>query len=287
MFHTLLRIPGIIPAVMALAFIVGGAFTRTASAQSLWMPRDHESAVMLELLKPSFDTVDEDFTTFSGFLGFRSTPKSNASIMLEASMARIGYDEFDPFSGITSSVSSFTLGDIYLGLEYGNSAGPFFGEIGVRLPTSSDSEGDARLAGLLSDLTRWEAFLSKTVTFQGAGNFRKVAPNGLFYRLRFSPTFAVPTENSFGGNDPELFAVYSGQVGVEWPQARVGVGLVGRTVITEGDLSFSERTETQFDGHVDFGAGSFRPGVEVKVPLDDQLNDFTPVTVGVSFSYSH
>jgi hypothetical protein len=282
--HTLPRIPGIIPAAVALALTLGGAGTSAASAQSLWMPRDRESAVMLELLKPSFDTVDEDFTSFAGFLGFRSTPKSNVSVALEASMARIGYDEFDPFSGITSSVSSFSLGDIYLGLEYGNSAGPFFGEMGVRLPTSSESEGDARLTGVLSDLTRWEAFLSKTVTFQGAGNFRKVASNGLYYRLRLSPTLAVPTQ---AGLDPELFFVYSGQFGVERPQARLGVGLVARTLITESDLTFSERTETQLDGHVDLGAGSFRPGVEVKVPLDDQLNDFTPVTVGVSFSYSH
>src|SRR5262245_58468532 len=119
-----------------------------ARAQSLWMPRDRESAAMLEVLKPSFDEIDEEFATFSSFVGFRSKPKSKASIVAEAAIARIGYT--DGFTNYTS----FSLGDVYLGVEYGNSAGPVFGEAGIRLPTSSDSEEDARLTGFLTDVAR-------------------------------------------------------------------------------------------------------------------------------------
>ncbi len=266
---------------VSLALAAAAMMAPSALAQSLWMPRDHESAVMLELLKPSFDGVDEEFASFSGFLGFRSAPKSKVSIVAEASIARLGYD--DGFS----QISSFSLGDIYVGMEYGPSAGPVFGELGVRLPTSSESEADARLTGVLSDVARWEAFLSKTISIQAAANYRRATTSGLYYRLRLSPTFAIPTENQFGGSDPELFAIYSGQLGMEMPAVRMGVGLVARTWISESDLSFSERTTTQLDAHVDFCSGSFRPGVDVKAPLDDELNDIVPVTVGVSFSYSH
>jgi hypothetical protein len=273
--HALLRIPGTIPAVMALAFIVGGALTRTASAQSLWMPRDHQSAGMFELLKPAFDDIDEEFTTFSSFVGFRSKPKDKISIAAEASLARFGFE----------GISSFSLGNVYLGLEYGNSAGPWFGEFGVRLPTSSDGEIEARLTGYLSDLVRQEAWLSKTVTFQGAVNLRRTMSNGLYYRLRLSPSLVAPTENT-GGDNAELFAIYSGQLGMETPSVRMGVGLIGRTWVTEGDLSFSERTQTQLDAHLDFCSGSLRPGIDVKAFLDDELNNIVPVTVGVSLSYS-
>jgi hypothetical protein len=276
MLHTLLRIPGTIPAVMAIAFIVGGALTRPASAQSLWMPRDHASAGMFELLKPVFDDIDEELPTFSSFVGLRSKPKDKISIVAEASLARLGFED----------ISSFSLGNVYLGLEYGPSSGPWFGEFGVRLPTSSDGEVEARLTGFLSDLVRQEAWLSKTVTFQGAVNLRRATSNGLYYRLRLSPTLVVATENT-GGDNSELFAIYSGQLGMEMPSVRAGVGLIARTWITESDLEgFSERTQTQLDAHVDFCSGSLRPGIEVKTLLDDELNDIVPVTVGVSLSYS-
>jgi hypothetical protein len=45
--------------------------------------------------------------------------------------------------------------------------------------------------------------------------------------------------------------------------------------------SFGERTNTQGDLHADFGSGVVRPGIEVKVPLDD-LGDAVPVILGVS-----
>jgi hypothetical protein len=259
-----------------MALITATAVVPSALAQSLWMPRDHGSAGMFELLKPVYDDIDEEFPTFSSFIGLRSKPKDKISVVAEASLARLGFE----------GTSSFSLGNIYLGVEYGKSAGPWFGEFGVRVPTSSESEIEARLTGFLSDLVRQEAWLSKTVTFQGAVNLRRVMANGLYYRLRLSPSIVASTQDT-GGDNVELFAIYSGQLGMEAPSVRAGVGLIARTWITESDLEgFSGRTQTQLDAHVDFCSGALRPGIDVKTLLDDELNNIVPVTVGVSLSYS-
>ena len=276
------RIPGsvvsaLILVVAAVVLSSAPALAPPALAQSLWMPRDHGSAGMLEVLKPVYDDIDEEFPTFSSFIGLRSKPKDKVSIVAEASLARFGFED----------ISSFSLGNVYLGVEYGKSAGPWFGEFGVRVPTSSEGEIEARiLTGYLSDLVRQEAWLSKTVTFQGAVNLRRAMPNGLYYRLRLSPSVVASTQDT-GGDDVELFAIYSGQLGMEAPSVRAGVGLIARTWITESDLEgFSGRTQTQLDAHLDFCSGALRPGIEVKTLLDDELNDIVPVTVGVSLSYS-
>jgi hypothetical protein len=275
------RISGSIvsPLILAAAAVVlsaAPALAPPALAQSLWMPRDHGSAGMFELLKPVYDDIDEDFPTFSSFIGLRSKPKDKISIVAEASLARLGFED----------ISSFSLGNVYLGVEYGNAAGPWFGEFGVRVPTSSESEIEARLTGFLSDLVRQEAWLSKTVTFQGAVNLRRVMASGFYYRLRLSPSIVASTQDT-GGDNVELFAIYSGQLGMEAQSVRAGVGLIARTWITQSDLEgFSGRTQTQLDAHVDFCSGSLRPGIEVKTLLDDELNDIVPVTVGVSLSYS-
>jgi hypothetical protein len=270
------RVPGTFLVAAGLALIMATAVAPPALAQSLWMPRDHESAGMFELLKPVFDDIDEEFPTFSSFVGLRSKPKDKISIVAEASFARLGFE----------GTSSFSLGNVYLGVEYGKSAGPWFGEFGVRVPTSSEGEIEARLAGFLSDLVRQEAWLSKTVTFQGAVNLRRAMHSGLYYRLRLSPSVVASTEDT-GGDNVELFAIYSGQLGMEAPSVRAGVGLIARTWITESDLEgFSGRTQTQLDAHVDFCSGALRPGIDVKTLLDDELNNIVPVTVGVSLSYS-
>jgi hypothetical protein len=276
MHRTPSRVLGTFLVVAGLALITATAVAPPALAQSLWMPRDHESAGMFEVLKPVYDDIDEEFPTFSSFIGLRSKPKDKISIVAEASFARLGFE----------GISSFSLGNVYLGVEYGNAAGPWFGEFGLRVPTSSESEIEARLTGFLSDLVRQEAWLSKTVTFQGAINLRRAMQSGFYYRLRLSPSVVASTEDT-GGDNVELFAIYSGQLGMEKPSVRAGVGLIARTWITESDLEgFSERTQTQLDAHFDFCSGALRPGIDVKMLLDDELNDIVPVTVGVSLSYS-
>jgi len=258
---------------IAVALLCSAPLALPASAQSLWMPRDKERAVLIEVLKPSFDLVDEEFATGAMFVGYRSAPQAGASIVIEGSFARFGFE----------SASSFTLGNPYLGVEHAFSSSPLFMEVGVRAPLASVSEDDALAAGLVSDVARWQAFFPKTVPISVALNLRRVSSEGVVYRLRLAPVFTIPTQRYYG--DPELWVVYSAQLGLERSAVRAGAGFVGRTITTHDYGSFSDRTETQADLHLDFGSGTARPGVDVKIPLGD-LNDAVPVVVGVSLGFS-
>jgi hypothetical protein len=250
-----------------------------SSAQSLWMPRSDNRAVLVEVLKPDFDGIDENLASFATFVGARMSPSAGVSPVVEFSFARFGGD-FPGFNG-PEHISSFTIGDIYAGLESGSPSTPVFGEIGVRLPTAAS--GEAATTGIASDLNRSDAFFSDVVSVRAALNLRRVTLGGVSCRLRLGPAFAIPTQQ---GSDPDVFAFYSGQLGYERPAFRLGIALSARTILTGDFGSLSDRSDTQAELHADFGSGTARPGVELKFPLGD-LGDAVPKVIGVSLGFSY
>ena len=258
----------------SLLIAFGFAFAAaTASAQSLWMPRGNDHGVMIEVVKPSLDGVDEKFASLATFIATRTPPSSGISLVAEISFAR----------SAISTVTSFTFGNLYFGMEAGGRSTPLFGELGIHLPTAAGADGDAWITGLVSDLTRREAFFNNVLSVNAALNARRVTSKGVFYRLRLSPVLTIPAEEL---GDPELFAVYSGQIGYEGSALRLGVGLIARTLVTEDIGSFADRSETQAEFHADFGSGAARPGFDLKIPLGD-LGETVPVVVGASLGFSY
>jgi hypothetical protein len=156
-----------------------------------------------------------------------------------------------------------------------------FGEVGVRVPTAGSGEGAT--TGIASDLTRSDAFFSDVLSAHASLNVRHVTSRGLSGRLRLGPLFAIPTQ---GGGDPEVFAIYSGQVGYERAAYRLGVALSARTILTGDFGSLSDRSDTQAEFHADFGSGRARPGLELKFPLGG-LGDVVPVVAGLSLGLSY
>jgi len=278
-----------------LVFIAGvalavGALASTATAQSLWMARDGEKAVMLEVLKPELDGFDQELLSAAFFLSGRGAVSPRISVVGELPFARhkSTYLYFGPFDN-----SASTIGNPYAGVELRIASGPAFLEFGVRPPLASQDETLAKYTGNVSDVTRWEAFTSDQFAVVGAFNIREVTSSNIAFRLRVSPTVALPTGNN-NAAETRLYAIYSFQVGYQGTKLRVGAGMSGRTQITdEADPSFfgygganiGGRSLSQFELHADFLPGRIRPGLDLHVPLD-ALAGTSSVVVGANLTWT-
>ena len=110
-------------------------------------------------------------------------------------------------------------------------------------------------------------------------NARHATSAGLTVRGRVGP--AVTLYDQFGTTQEDTYLLYAGQAVYEHPVARVGAAISARTLLVMDLGSFDEKTQSQADLHADFGKGNIRPGIDVKVPLDE-LDEVAPLVLGVS-----
>jgi hypothetical protein len=258
------------------------------AAQSIWIPRDRDLSVTLEAVRPNLeDTNEAAFSTAMALTG-RVPIGSRLWFVGEVPYVRIGASATkpspDPYAYSYTPDEGGTIGNPYLGLEF-HSAGPVFGEFGIRPPlTSSKAQRmDAVELGLVSDFTnRFEAFLPKVFSVHAAVNLREATGSHIAYRLRLAPALTIPTE---GATEAELYAIYSWQIGYEGTNARIGSAISGRTLLTEDYANLGARSVTQLEFHGDFGAWPVRPGMSLRLPLGEMGHDVSAIW-GFTVSYS-
>ncbi|MEO6462134.1 MAG: hypothetical protein ABIP29_03580, partial [Candidatus Eisenbacteria bacterium] len=248
-----------------------------ARAQSIWLDRTEPRTVHVELAKPLFEGNGDGFLTFSGYFSTRLPLGERLSFVGELPVATFRADSSSPF------FDSTTRGNPYLGIEShpGTATGGWF-ELGVRAPLASDSE-IATLSGLATDVDRWEAFIPDALVLRAAGHWRADPRNGrIGADFRAAPALWFPTGES---GDIELFTTYGAQILFHDETARAGFGLGGRWLLTEGnDIGVS--TTHQFEAAVDFLRGPVRPGMTLRIPLEDDGFFSRPVdaVVGVTLN---
>lgn len=274
-------------APLAAACLVAAA--GPASSQSLWIPRDRDHAVLLELLRPSVEHFDADALSGAAFLSGRIALSPYAALVAEVPFAREegrvyfaipAYYYEDPWYYLR--IESSTIGDVYLGVESRPRSTPIFWELGFRLPLASEHEDGAEIIGAYADLTRSDAFLPRYVAVQTAFNVGEVTASGMEYRLRLSPLIDFPTKE---GDDTNAYMIHSWQIGYHGSFVRLGTALSGRTQLNVSDVNLGARSRNQLELHADFLTGSVRPGLDLHVPLGS-LSNTVPVVLGVSLSWS-
>ena len=270
-------------AALAAAVCLSTA-VKSAGAQSRWMPRDGKQAVAVEFLHPSLEAFDTGFFNAATFVSARVEASPNFAIVGELPYAShkssyLGTDFYG--NDATVKQSSGTIGNLYLGFEAAPAALPIFMEFGLRLPLVNGDQDLAQATGLVADATRWEAFYYKVVSIQSAFNVREVTASNMEYRLRLSPVLSMSTQS---GVDPELYGVYSLQIGYHGSFARIGTGLSGRVLVTEDFGNLGQRSLNQLEFHADLGPWAVRPGFDLHLPLDSWAEN-VPVVVGASLSW--
>lgn len=259
-------------AMSAAAFIVPAA----AVAQGSWLTQDSRANIGVEVLRPGFESeLDMGFATSTVFLSGRAPLGDRWSVAAELPFAQA----YPPSaSGIDASVR---LGNPYVGLGWQRPASRFQAEVGIRAPLMGEPETPADLGpiltGLVSDLERMEAFLPDSWAASALANYTtSVGP--LDARLRGGPTVL------WGDGASDVLMSYTAQLWYDAARLAVGAGYSGRANVSSDD-GFDEDTASQILMAAHYAFGRLRPGVQLRLPLDQEMRDVASTTLGVSLSY--
>ena len=179
-----------------------------------------------------------------------------------------------------SGTSSGTLSNPEIGLVFSNEAGASTGFFSVVLPIAKAFGDDdfATLTGFLSDIETPERFVPELWSIN-AGLTPSV-PVGPRTTLDFVAVGSAKLPD--GDGDPELFARYGLGISRDTDFLRLYAELTGLAILSEGDLSFGERSIHQVSVGIDGLTGG--PGLFIRVPLDDAF-DSVDATVGITFTF--
>ena len=256
-------------------------FAAPASAQSVWLDREHRPSVLGEVLFPSFDGEDPtEFPTWTWFVAGRFPVATSGAIVIEAPYAHgdFGDGEFS---------ADGSIGNPYIGYEYRPHTNGLLLEAGARMPLMEE-ELIPFFTGYLTDVDRQDAFVPNQLTLRLGLHYHHAASaeSPIAWDLRFVPTGWIVTDddNEFFLEDSEMFFGYGGTVRYEGEAVRVGGGLGGRWNATNDDADFGEASFHQLDLAADFLRGPVRPGLQLKLPLDDGLSDIVDMSFGVSLT---
>ncbi len=265
----------------ALAWALAAALNAPTSthAQGIGTVANGDNTVAIEILKPNFDGDDgTKFLTSAWFLSSRWRVSPSLRIVGELPFAYASVK--DPFLG--GSESAAAVGNPYVGIEVGSRDSRVSFDFGVRAPLADEDQDIALATGLAADLDRWEAFLPEVLPITGIVSYRYRDPSGFGIRFRGGPALWLNVGESDA--DPELFALYSGQVMYENRRVSLAGGLSGRAIVTEGDLDFGQRTIHQLGLGAAVALGQVRPGIQLLVPVDDEWSDLVDYSVGLTLS---
>lgn len=269
-----------VPAVLAFLLLSGltAVPLTPVHAQSAWLDRDHRSSVLVETYFPTFDGSDSHFPTWVWFAATRLPIGQTTWFVGELPYAS---GEF----GTTTTMRQGSIGNPYLGIEVAPRARGVRAELGVRIPLASTTKAIPFVMGLYTDVGRSEAFVPDQVTARVGLHYHHPgdAISRVAYDVRLVPAMWIKTGDAALA-ESEFFLGYGGTVQYVGDEVRVGGGLTGQWNVTSEFGGFGANSVHQMDLAADFLHGSVRPGVQLKVPLDHDLSDFTNATLGVSLT---
>ena len=257
---------------------------RTVSAQSIWLERSHDKTIVLEILKPDFERENRTtFATSSWFLSGRFPLSAKINITAELPFSYYKLDVEDVNFMETEGQSA--LGNPYLGFEFYNENRSVFGEIGLRLPLTPDEDAaNAQYSGVITEFVeRTEAFTRDILPICALINYMKAEDSGFMFRLRGGPVAWIATGER---NESEWFLIYSLQGGYQSEKFNVLAGISGRWFMSVEDVTFGEATFHQFGVAANVVLGTFKPGIILKFPLDEDLGNLLDLVFGLTLGFN-
>jgi hypothetical protein len=251
-----------------------------AGAQDYWA-NPGKNELSLELVRPML--ADDELTTasFALFAGGTINLTETLAVAFDFPYARAAYD-------IGEAETSSSIGNPYVGVEYAMPALGLQLTGGARLPLAKmEMDNFLGLAlGMLSTVDRMEAFVPETATLQASARLtREVTPN-FFISGRLGGNVALYTDTEEGDDSSDLFTLYGAQGWYQTGALRVGGGLLGRLLLTgEEEASFSDNSWHEAGLWLDYAVGPARPGILIRIPLDDEMSDIMDFTIGLAVSY--
>jgi hypothetical protein len=260
--------------VLVILLVTG----QTVSAQYYWLRLADQNSVTLDIFKPNFDHEGYDFLTSVIFLSgyYRASDQFALTLEYPISNADVGYGSLD-FG------ETMLLGNPYVGMEYtlanfdATQAGVF--RLGIRPPLAQDDKWYALEVGYLGVFDRFEAFVFDVTTLSGGGGYRLRSESGFGFDVDVNGNLFLPADG-----DNELYLDYNLTFWALLDQFKGGIGFAGRWWTTQDGLDFGEATVHQLGMLGSYDFGQFRPGLHLRVPVDDDLSDILTFTWGISLT---
>jgi hypothetical protein len=196
---------------------------------------------------------------------------SRAHFMLDYGVSILG----------TDAGTDATFANPETGVVFTNTEGAALGFLTVVLPLSKtvgDDDGSAGL-GLLTDFIWPERFLPDVFSVNAGWTPSADIGERTSFDLLVVGSVMVPTGD---GGDTELFARYGADVVHTTETLRFHGGVRGLAIMSESDLSFSDRTLHQLE----IGVGRAGPGLGLflRLPIEDGLEEIDAI-VGVTITF--
>jgi hypothetical protein len=265
-----------LPALASTGALAAAAvlFAAPVAAQSYLMPSAPERGVGIEVSHPDFKEFDVTAPTSVWFVSGQLPLTSRVRAIVDVPFA---YAELKGAEGLGSST---VLGNPFIGAQF--AATPSLSvDFGMRAPlTTADDESFADVIGFLSDIQRAEAFMEDVVPVIGGVSYQWEAAPGLVVRGRGGVTSLFYTGDD-DEEETETFVDYGAFGTYTHGIARFGAGVSGRWHASEDEGGFSERSIHQLGLTADAKVARVRPGISLRVPLDQDYRDVLGWAVGL------
>ncbi|MDH4158426.1 MAG: hypothetical protein OEW00_14240, partial [candidate division Zixibacteria bacterium] len=258
----------------------------TLCAQGIRLEPEDRGAFTLEVMVPKFPgRYGSTYSNVVVFASLKMAASDKTAVVFEIPYARSSYEySYCGYYGCESlSESQSSLGNVYIGAEFSGRNRDFFTSIGIRLPSASEESAGAWTAGLVADIDRWGSFGKDLFVANVAANYYHQSRSGFVSWLRAGPTLLKYSSTACQGGD--LFFQYGYQAGFNAPPISSMVGISGLMILTAEEATIAERTMHQLSFSATYTAGSFRPGFQARIPLDEDLKDILEHSIGLSLSY--
>jgi hypothetical protein len=251
-----------------VAAIIIVAVVASARAQVSWLNPLGDMGVSLMIQKADFNGYSHlNFPTSVWSLTTRLQSGRSTFFVIQIPVSNLSREAPVYYGGGTQSETQF--GNPYVGMEMVGERSSPMGELGLWLPMAQEDKSYATEIGSFTAFDRFEAFVPNMITLAGkfGYRYRADAAPGVTFKFLAGPSLMMPEHG-----DAEVFADYNFELWSRYPTFGVGFGFTGRAIVTESDLSFSERAYHQVGFAADVKMGSTRIGGSLKLPVDDNLS---------------
>lgn len=243
----------------------------TALAQAPSVGRNMSHALWIEIQKPQFDELDTGILNGVLVPIYRVAISERTFIVLDLPISHADFGD--------GSAQETMFGNPYVGVEYGAANSPMWWEAGIRPPIASENNFSAAFMGLETDFNRAEAFSAKLLSIVTRFNYRERMEGGGLFHVRPGLAYLIASS----GGDADLLFDYRVMGGYESAGYIAGAALSGRLVVTGGGGDLLDRTVNQLTLLGNRTTGSIRPGVELRIPLNNLATDYI-ITARVGFA---
>jgi len=258
---------------LILFLLYVGSFS--LSAQSIYYNHGSDNFLRAEFNRPVFESfANADFLSFDLFLNGEFRVGKKNKISFEIPFSRSSFD-----TGVGLATTS-GLGNLALGFQIRDLESPNYLEFKLRLPTMDDNN-----FGLFTDYTeRLASLIPNFISFEAKYNLESAKTIGLYYRFKPGLKLLISTNDSSFNDDLELFLDINLLGGYRTNFFDVNAGIASTSIITEQDIDIRDRVLDQLFATFTYTASSIKPGIIIRVPLDDVGFDHD-IVLGVHMSY--